>query len=92
MLLAVGAPAYSPAAVRSFARPHTDAVTAILNFGHLPKARILAHFEAYFSTLRQRERTTARSHTKTQLIWMVVLSVLYVPSMVSIMLLRRGPD
>ena len=52
----------------------------------------MAHFEADFSTLRQRERTTARSHTKTQLIWMVVLSVLYVPSMVSVMLLRRGPD
>ena len=52
----------------------------------------MAHFEADFWTLRQRERTTARSHTKAQLIWMVVLSVLYAPSMVSGMRLPLGSD
>ena len=72
---------------------HTDAVTAILNFGPLPKARIwpiLRPISRHCDSENGRDSEVA--HMICSAVWIVEGSTLYVPSMVSVMLLRRGPD
>ena len=83
-------------ATRTTAEPspcaHPDAAAAISQIQAYHRGSNQPILRHDFSTLRQLWRTTGRSDAKTQLVWMVGLGVLCVPSMVSALRLPRGPD